>query len=88
MTYKEGDKCRYLMSVCLFLAFSYWLFGLMVMALMVLMSALSSSMGIVIFGVGLCYFAMTILGLFPRIEKYLPTYLTSSQTILSGNDKR
>ncbi|MGN0317748.1 MAG: ABC transporter permease subunit [Lachnospira sp.] len=75
-----------IMSNLFFTAFCYWLFGTMIMALMTLFSAMTTSFGGVVLGVGVLYFAMTLLGMIPKIASYLPTYLTSTSGLLAGEN--
>ena len=75
-----------IMSNLLFTAFCYWLFGTMIMALMALFSAMTTSFGGVVLGVGVIYFAMTLLGMIPKISSYLPIYLTSTSELLTGGN--
>ena len=75
-----------IMSNLFFTAFCYWLFGTMIMALMALFSAMTTSFGGVVLGVGVIYFAMTLLGMIPKISSYLPIYLTSTSELLTGGN--
>lgn len=75
-----------IMSNLFFTAFCYWLFGMMIMALMTLFSAMTTSFGGVVLGVGVIYFAMTLLGMIPKISSYLPIYLTSTSELLTGGN--
>ena len=75
-----------IMSNLFFTAFCYWLFGTMIMALMALFSAMTTSFGGVVLGVGVIYFAMTLLGMIPKISSYLPIYLTSTSELLAGGN--
>ena len=79
-----GDNS--IMSNLFFTAFCYWLFGTMIMALMALFSAMTTSFGGVVLGVGVIYFAMTLLGMIPKISSYLPVYLTSTSELLAGGN--
>lgn len=67
-----------------FSAFCYWLFGMFVMAMIILFSAVAASFGTVILGVGICYFAMTLLSIVPSIAEILPTYLTGALNVSMG----
>ena len=75
-----------IMSNLFFTAFCYWLFGTMIMALMALFSAMTTSFGGVELWVGVIYFAMTLLGMIPKISSYLPIYLTSTSELLTGGN--
>ena len=69
-----------------FAAFCYWLFGTMILALLILFSSMSSSMGGVILGVGACYFVMSIISISSRAAKYMPLHLTAGTRLLSGGE--
>ncbi len=69
-----------------FAAMCYWMFGLLIMALVTLGSAIASSFGGVILFVGGLYFAMTLISLVPKIARFLPVYLTQANPLLSGAD--
>lgn len=75
-----------IMSNLFFAAFCYWLFGTMIMALMMMLSPMTSSFGGVVLGVGVLYFAMTLLSMIPKIASYLPTYLTATSELLAGGE--
>lgn len=75
-----------IMSNLFFTAFCYWLFGTMIMALMTLLSSITKSFGGVVLGVGILYFAMSLLSMIPRIASYLPIYLTSTSGLLAGGN--
>lgn len=53
---------------------------------MTLFSAMTTSFGGVLLGVGVLYFAMTLLRMIPKIASYLPTYLTSTSGLLAGEN--
>lgn len=80
--YWDNDIMENLIAAALF----YWIFGIMILALMILFSSMASSMGGVAIGVGGVYFAMTLSGMVPKVASYLPTYLTSSSKLLAGDD--
>lgn len=69
-------------------AFCYWLYGMMMMALMMLFSAVSTNFSGVILGVGVSYVGMTFLGMIPRVTPYLPIYLTSVSELQAGGNIR
>ena len=75
-----------ILSNLAFAAFCYWLFGTMIMALLILFSAISSSMSGVVLGVGACYFVMTIISISSKIAKYIPICLTAGTKMLSGGE--
>ncbi len=74
-------------SVAQSLAFSavvWWIFGLWVIALMVLFSTLSSSNTGVLCGTGGVVFASCLLGMLPKLTRYLPTMLTDGNSLIYG----
>lgn len=65
----------------------YWyLFSLMVICLMVLFSTLGNSASMVMLGTGSVVMASYLLGLYPKITRYLPTALMNSNALLMGTD--
>lgn len=65
-------------------ALYWWLFGVFVMALIVLFSALTTSGGGVLLGVGGVVLVSYLLGMIPKVATYLPTALTGSMELLTG----
>ena len=57
---------------------SWWLLGVFVIALVILFSVISSNYIGVLLGTGGSVFALYLIGLVPKIAKYLPTYLMNS----------
>lgn len=64
--------------------FCYWLFGTVIIALVVFFSSISKSSGEVLLGVGVVYFVVSILSMVKAIGKVLPTALCS-QNIIYGS---
>ena len=62
----------------------WWLFGVFVISLMTLFSVLFSSNTGVLLGVGAVSLALYIVGLIPKVEKYLPTALTDGNSLIYG----
>ncbi len=62
----------------------WWLFGVMVIALMVLFSTVSSSNTSVLLGTGGVVLACYLVGLLPKINKYLPTVLADGNSLIYG----
>ena len=69
------------------LAFSavvWWVFGLWVIALMVLFSTLSTANTGVLVGTGGMVLASSLAGMIPKLSKYLPTMLTDGNSLIYG----
>ena len=69
------------------LAFSavvWWIFGLWVIALMVLFSTLSTANTGVLVGTGGVVLVSSLAGMFPKVSKYLPTMLTVGNSLFYG----
>lgn len=62
----------------------WWLFGMLVIALMTLFSTLSDSNTGVLLGTGGVVLASYLLGLLPKVGKYLPTFLTDGNSLIYG----
>lgn len=58
-------------------AVGYWLYGVLMVSLMVLFSTMAKNFGQVLLGVGGVYIVMNLLALADKLVKYLPTYLCS-----------
>ncbi|MGN0367658.1 MAG: ABC transporter permease subunit [Wujia sp.] len=71
-----------------FAAGCYWLFGCLILSWMMLFSAMASSMGGVMLGVGGCYFVMTLMNLASSLSDYLPTHLTAGVQLFVGGNPR
>ena len=67
-----------------FAAFAYWLFGLMMTAVLVFFSSFARSSGLVIGGVAGVYFGYSLLGMIPKLGKYLPVKLTNADPLMKG----
>lgn len=68
----------------------WWIFGLWVISLVVLFSVLSRENTGVLAGTGGVVFACTLLGLMPKLQKFLPTQLSDGNSLiygLAGTDK-
>ena len=63
---------------------NWWIFGLFVIGLMILFSVVARSYSGVLLGTGGCVFASYLLGLLPKVAKYLPTSLMNSSALLVG----
>ena len=67
-----------------FSAVCWWLFSVLVVALMVLFSTVSSSNTGVLLGTGGVVLASYLIGLLPKCSKYLPTYLADGNSLIYG----
>lgn len=67
-----------------FAAFCQWLFGVFVIALMILFSTLANSSTGVILGVGSVTLVCYLAGLLPKVSRYLPAYLCSGNSLILG----
>ena len=68
----------------LFSVVCWWLFGLWVIGLMILFSAIANSNTGVLMGTGGAVLASYLLGLFPKLSEYLPTLLTDGNSLIYG----
>ena len=62
----------------------WWLFGMMVVALMVLFSTVAKSNTGVLLGTSGVVLASYLVGLLPKCSKYLPTFLTDGNSLIYG----
>ena len=62
----------------------FWLFGVFVIALIVLFSTVGRSMAAVLLGTGGSVFVLYLLGMIPKFGKWLPTELMSGTAIVYG----
>ena len=62
----------------------WWIFGLLTLFLTVLFSTLVSTVSGVLMGTGATVLAFYLLGLFPKIGKYLPARLTEGKALVYG----
>ena len=67
-----------------FSAFCWWLFGLMVVSLMVLLSTVFSSTSGVMLLTGAIAFGTYVISLLPKIGKYFPAYLANGASLAYG----
>lgn len=61
-----------------------WVFGVLVISLMILFSTIANSNTTVLIGTGIIVFVSYLLGLLPKIDKYLPTLLTNGSSLIYG----
>lgn len=71
----------------LFSAGCWWIFGIWVMGLMVLFSAVFSANTGMLIGTGAVVAASGLLGLIPKFGKYLPTMLCDGNALIYGTAK-
>lgn len=62
----------------------YWLFGVMILSLIILFSTIVKETTGVIIGVGLVYFIMSLLSIAKTVAEYLPTKLMDGGLITGG----
>lgn len=65
-------------------AFNWWLFGIFTVSLTVLFSVMSKNYSTVLLGTGGFVFVSYLLGLLPKIARYLPTTLMNSGAVMVG----
>ena len=68
----------------LFSGICWWLFGLWVIALMILFSTISVTNTGILLGTGGVVLAASLLGFFPKLQKFLPTLLTDGNSLIYG----
>ena len=68
----------------LFSVTCWWIFGLWVIALMVLFSTIASANTGVLVGTGGVVFGIYMLSLLPKLAKYFPTLLTDGNSLIYG----
>ena len=71
----------------IFSAVCWWTFGMMVVALMVLFSVVSTSNTWVLLGCGSVVLVSYLVGLLPKLSKFLPTYLMNSNALIYAQSK-
>ncbi len=68
----------------IFSALCWWIFGMMVVALMVLFSTVAKSNTGVLLGTGGIVLTSYLVGMLPKCSKYLPTFLTDGNSLIYG----
>lgn len=68
-----------------FAFFCYWLFGVLLISVLVLTSAFASSTPAVLLGTGAAAIACYLAGLFPQISEYIPVKLINGMPLLCGS---
>ena len=67
-----------------FSAVCWWVFGLWVLSLLVLFSALVNENSLVLVGTGSIVLVSSLLHFFPKLQKFLPTGLTDGNSLIYG----
>ena len=67
-----------------FSVFCWWLFGIFVISLMIVFSTLANANTGVLLGTGGIVLASYLVGLLPKISKYLPTFLADGTSLIYG----
>ena len=67
-----------------FSAICWWLFGMFIISLIALFSTAGKSIAAVLLGTGGAVFAFSIIGLIPKINRFLPTMLTDGNSLVYG----
>ena len=62
----------------------WWIFGLWTITLLALFSVFLDSNGAVLCGTGGVVFALYLVGLFPKLKKYVPTLLMDGNSLIYG----
>lgn len=70
-----------------FAAACFWLFGIWVLALLVLFSSAAKANIQVLAGTGAAAFGSYLIGLFPKVSRFLPTKLMDGMLLLQGAAK-
>ena len=71
----------------MFMAFCRWLMGILLICVLTLFSAFSSSAPQVMAGVGGVYAAMYLMSIIAKIKEYLPTYILDSSSMMTEQSK-
>ena len=68
-------------------AFCWWLYGILIVALITLFSTVFSSFGGVILGVGGVIFTESLISIIPTVIEYLPTNLMGGTSLVYGSSE-
>jgi ABC-2 type transport system permease protein len=63
---------------------SWWVFGIFVVSLITIFSTIFTSNSGVLLSTGGVVFASYLLGVIPKINKFLPTFLTDGNSLIYG----
>lgn len=75
-----------LITQLFFTMFCFYLLGLYLCSLIVLVSVMTRSLSMVILFIGLCFFGFYLLGLFPQLTMYVPVSLLNYSNLLMMPD--
>lgn len=68
----------------MFTALCWWIMGVMVICLSVFFSAVAKTNIAVLAGTGVLVFASYLIGMLPKLDKFMPTLLMSSSSLIYG----
>ena len=71
----------------IFSVLCWWLFGVMVMVLMVFFSTVSKTNTGVLLGTGGVVFVSYMIGLLPKCQKFMPTFLADGNSLIYGMEE-
>ena len=72
----------------LFSVIGWWIFGIWVIALMVLFSTIANANTQVVVGTGALTLASYVAGLLPKVSKYVPTLLMDGNSLIYGMNEK
>lgn len=75
-----------IMNNLLFSVVCWWIFGLWTVFVMVLFSTIVKSNVTVLVGTGISVFGLYLIGMIPKITKYLPTMLMNTTALTTGSE--
>lgn len=81
--YWDNSIAKYL----LFASFCWWFFGIWVIMIMVLSSTLAQNGSGVLLGTGGVVFAIYLISMIPKVDKYMETMLTTGYSLTTGASK-
>ncbi len=85
--YSEYYWDNSVVSEIAFAGFGWWLFGVLMICCIVFFSSFAGSTIQVMLGTGGVYFAMSLVGIYGKAKKYLPTRLCDSVSLYKGELK-
>ena len=74
------------MNNLLFSVVCWWIFGLWTVLVMVLFSTIVKTNVSVLVGTGIAVFGLYLIGMIPKITKYLPTMLMNTTALANGSE--
>ena len=75
-----------IMNNLLFSVVCWWIFGLWTVLVMVLFSTIVKTNVSVLVGTGIAVFGLYLIGMIPKITKYLPTMLMNTTALTNGSE--